>query len=93
MQFLEKALIDKGTIAKLQEIYDKAILSSIVYREDEVLKIIEYLKELGFDIKTLLVNRLDIFLLDLDYLKRKIGSNQEIIETLKNDFSFFDELL
>ena len=92
MSFLEK-IVDSNTILKLEKLYDKKMLANIVSKEEDVLKIIDYFKELDFDIKTLLINRLDVFLLDLDYIKKKIDNNQEVMLALKDDFSIFDELV
>ena len=93
MDFLEKADISKKIISQIEKLYDEELIANIIYKEEEVLEIIDYFKKLELDIESILLNRLDVFLLNLDYIKSKIDENQEVIENLKDDFSIFDELV
>ena len=93
MDFLEKADISKKIISQIEKLYDEELIANIIYKEEEVLDIIDYFKKLELDIESILLNRLDVFLLNLDYIKSKIDENQEVIENLKDDFSIFDELV
>ncbi len=93
MDFLEKADISKKIISQMEKLYDEELIANIIYKEEEVLEIIDYFKKLELDIESILLNRLDVFLLNLDYIKSKIDENQEVIENLKDDFSIFDELV
>ena len=93
MDFLEKADISKKIISQIEKLYDEELIANIIYKEEEVLEIIDYFKKLELDIESILLNRLDVFLLNLDYIKSKIDEIQEVIENLKDDFSIFDELV
>ncbi len=94
MEFLKK-YVSMDVIRKLEEKYSNEMLMDIIYHEDNVKKVLEYFKSLGFDINTLLINRLDIFLIDFNYLKKNIEdyNKEEVIEVLKNDISVLDYLL
>jgi len=75
--------------------YDKSIISSIVYNFENVELIVEYFKSKGLNIKSLLINRLDVFLIDVDIIKGKLSKyeNTNLFELLNNDFSIFDNLV
>lgn len=93
MDFLEEFGLNLEDINYIKSKYDKRVISSILYKEENVSLLLNYLKDKGFNIKSLLINRLDLFLIDFNILKNKIDSyDLKIIETLKNDFSIFDNL-
>ena len=87
--------MNQDVIDKILRKYSKEMIVSIIYKEDKVRKVIEYFKSLGFDIETLLINRLDIFLININHLKENIESynKDEVIESLKNYISILDYLL
>lgn len=94
MEFLSN-YVSQDIIDKILRKYSKEMIVSIIYKEDNVREVIEYFKSLGFDIETLLINRLDIFLININHLKENIESynKDEVIESLKNDISILDYLL
>ena len=94
MDFLSN-YVSQDIIDKILVKYSKEMIVSIIYQEDNVKEVIEYFKSLGFDIETLLINRLDIFLININHLKENIESynKDEVIESLKNDISILDYLL
>lgn len=94
MDFLSD-YVSQDVIDKILIKYSKEMIVSIIYQEDNVREVIEYFKSLGFDIETLLINRLDIFLININHLKENIESynKDEVIESLKNDISILDYLL
>ena len=94
MDFLSN-YVSQDIIDKILIKYSKEMIVSIIYKEDNVKEVIEYFKSLGFDIETLLINRLDIFLININHLKENIESynKDEVIESLKNDISILDYLL
>ena len=93
MDFLEEFGLSLEDINYIKSKYDKKVISSILYKEENVSLLLNYLKEKGFNIKSLLINRLDLFLIDFSVIKDKIDSyDLKIIEALKNDFSVFDNL-
>ena len=79
--------VSQNIIDKILIKYSKEMIVSIIYKEDNVKEVIKYFKSLGFDIETLLINRLDIFLININHLKENIESynKDEVIESLKND--------
>ncbi len=87
--------VSQNIIDKILIKYSKEMIVSIIYKEDNVKEVIKYFKSLGFDIETLLINRLDIFLININHLKENIESynKDEVIESLKNDISILDYLL
>ena len=94
MDFLND-YVSQDVIDKILKKYSKEMIVSIIYKEDNVKEVIKYFKSLGFDIETLLINRLDIFLININHLKENIESynKDEVIESLKNDISILDYLL
>ncbi len=90
MDYLLDYGLTKEDLNFIKSHYDNKILSNIIYKKNNVIKIIEELNNKEFDIKYLLLNRLDIFLIDYDEFKNKINryTNEEL-ELLKEDFSIF----
>ena len=93
MNFLDN-YVNKDIINKIKSKYNKKIITSIIYNQDNVIKVLEYFKSLGLDIVSLLVNRLDIFLININVLRKNIEDyDKNIVELLKNDISILDYLL
>ena len=79
MSFLEYYVNDY-VIKKINDKYNKRIISSIIYNQDNVIKIIKYFKSLDLEIENLLINRLDIFLIKFDKLKNNISLLNELLK-------------
>ena len=94
MKFLLKFGLTEDDIKYIKSKYDKKIISCILYKEENVIELINYFKKLKFNIKSLLINRLDLFLIDYNIIKNKIDSydKKQIIEILQNDISLLDNL-
>ena len=93
MNFLDN-YVNKDIVKKINNKYNKKIITSIIYNQDNVIKVLEYFKNLGLDITSLLVNRLDIFLINIEILRKNIEDyDKNIVELLKNDISILDYLL
>ena len=94
MDFLKKFNLTNEDIDYIKTKYDKKVIASIIYNEDNVCKLLDYFQENKFNLKTLLINKLDLFLIPFLTVKKKIESynKEEIINILQNDFSLFDNI-
>lgn len=94
MDFLKEFDITDDDITYIKSKYSNKMISSIIYKKENIKLLINYFKKFEFNLKTLLINRLDIFLIDIDIVKKKLDSynKEQIIEILKNDISLFDNL-
>lgn len=95
MNYLIKYGLVTDDLINICKSYDLSIINSIIYKKKNVIKILDYLKENNFiNIKDLIINRLDIFLVDYNQFKltfEKYNSNN-LIKYLNQDFSIFDIL-
>ncbi len=94
MNILEE-YVNKNIIEKIKNRYNKKTLFNIMERESNTRDILNYFKELGLDIETIVLNRLDLLLLDYKYLKKNISDYQQdlIIPALIDDISNLDYIL
>ena len=94
MKILED-YVNKDIIEKVKNRYNKITLFNIMEREDNTKKVLNYFKKLGLNLETLLLNRLDLLLLNYDYLKKNISDYQQdlIIPALIDDISNLDYIL
>ena len=94
MDFLKKINLTNEDIDYIKTKYDKKVIASIIYNEDNVCKLLDYFQENKFNLKTLLINKLDLFLIPFLTVKKKIESynKEEIMNILQNDFSLFDNI-
>jgi len=94
MDFLKKFNLTNEDIDYIKTKYDKKVIASIIYNEDNVCKLLDYFQENKFNLKTLLINKLDLFLIPFLTVKKKIEryNKEEIINILQNDFSLFDNI-
>lgn len=94
MDFLKKFNLTNEDIDYIKTKYDKKVIASIIYNEDNVCKLLDYFQENKFNLKTLLINKLDLFLIPFLTVKKKIESynKEEIMNILQNDFSLFDNI-
>lgn len=90
MNYLKDYELTNNDINFLKSHYNDTILSNIIFKKNNVINIIKLLKEKEFDIKYLLLNRLDIFLIDKEDFEEKINRyTKEELELLRDDFSIF----
>ncbi len=94
MNFLEKYGLSKEEILKLERSYSKALLNNIFYKKDNVCLLLDYFQGHNFDLKTLLFNRLDLFLIDYQKIKNRISKYDEekLLSCLQDDISLIDNL-
>ena len=90
MEYLLNYDINLDDLNFIRSHYSDAVLSNVILKKDNVIEIIKILKEKEFDSKYLLLNRLDIFLIDIEDFKNKINRfTPEELELLRDDFSIF----
>lgn len=94
MNFLEKYGLSKEEILKLEHSYSKPLLNNIFYKKDNVCLLLDYFQAHNFDLKTLLFNRLDLFLIDYQKIKNRISKYDEekLLSCLQDDISLIDNL-
>ena len=87
--------VNKDIIEKVKNRYSKKTLFNIMERESNTKNILNYFKELGLNIDSIVLNRLDLLLIDYDYLKKNISDYQQdlIIPALLDDISNLDYIL
>ena len=74
LEFLKEVNIDDDVIKDLEKTYSEANLSTLNSHEFEVIKIINYFKELGIEyIDELLINNLEIFFCRFDEIVKKFN--------------------
>ncbi len=94
MNFLEKYGLKEEDIKKIENNYEKSLISNISYKKDNVCLLLDYFQGHNFDLKTLLFNRLDLFLIDYQKIKKRISKYDEekLLSYLQDDISLIDNL-
>ena len=94
MKFLENYGLNKEEITKLKNTYSKLLLSNILYKKNNVCLLLDYFQGHDFDLKTLLFNRLDLFLVDYQIIKDKVNryDEEKLLTYFKEDISLIDDL-
>ena len=94
MNFLDN-YVSESIIDKIKTRYSKKTLCALIESEENVKKVLDYFKELGLSIETILLNRLDLLLINYKHLKENIDSYQQdlLIPVLKDDISNLDYIL
>ena len=94
MDFLKEFGLNEKDINYIKSKYDKKIIASIISMQENVCKLLDYFQENKFNSKTLLINKLDLFLIPFLTVKKKIESynKEEIMNILQNDFSLLDNI-
>lgn len=94
MDFLRKYGLSEIDINKIKNKYDKELISGILLKKNNVMLLLDYFKDNKFDIKTLLFNRLDLFLINFKHIKDRINryNEGELLKYLRYDISLIDNL-
>ena len=71
MNFLDN-YVSESIIDKIKTRYNKKTLCVLMEREENVKNVLDYFKELGLNIETIVLNRLDLLLINYKHLKEKI---------------------
>ena len=93
IDFLKKANINDEILIEIVKNNNSSVLSSLVINEDECLKIIEYMKDIGFTcIDDLLINRIDLFLSSINKFIKKLSKFNipVFVELVNNDYAMID---
>ncbi len=94
MKLLE-GYVSSDIINRVEDLYDKKTLFNIMEREQNAKNILDYFKELGLDLASIVLNRLDLLLVDYNYLKKNINDYEQdvIVPVLIDDISNLDYIL
>ncbi len=92
MNFL-KVYIDEETLSLIKENNTDMMIHDIEANRDNVIKVIDYLQEIGVKvIGTLLIEKPDLFLLDVEEIKSHFDNYDMklIVRMINDDISNFD---
>lgn len=95
MQFLIENGFKKSTIEKLQEKYDESILDVVSLEEENVIEVINYLKQIGIqNIEDLMIYQVELFTKDIDKIKNHFDKpNQyQMVEKINEDVMNIDKV-
>ena len=93
IDFLKQVDIKEEVLIEIVKNNNPSSLSSLSINEEECLKIINYMKEIGFTcIDDLLINRIDLFLSSFDKFVKKLSKfNIPVLVQLTNtDYATID---
>ncbi|MBQ7136813.1 MAG: hypothetical protein IJO43_02400 [Bacilli bacterium] len=96
MEFLKNKGFSDEQINLLLSVYDKEIIETFLLNKDNVVEVIDYLKEYGIkDIPKLMIERIDIFYLPYKVIDELFSHYEKdsVIATLDYDASIFDEMI
>lgn len=95
MSFLEKEF-DKDLVAKLREKYEESILEVFELQQDNVLKVIDYLKDIGIEhIDELIIYKLELFTINIDTIIKTFHEYEhlpEIVDLINEDITNIDNI-
>ncbi len=92
MNFL-KVYVDEDAFSLIHENNNEMMLEDIEANRDNVIRVIDYLQEIGIKvIGTLLVEKPDLFLLDVEEIKSHFANYdiKLIVRMINDDISNFD---
>ena len=94
MDYLEKYNLSKEDIEEIINSIDEVDRIEYEIHEENICKILDYLKEKDFDIKKLLINKSYMFYTKFDLLIDKLNNiPEEIISKINGDVDKIDEYL
>ena len=96
IDFLKEVGIEEEVIKDLELSYSEANLYNLNSHEVEVLKIINYFREIGIEyIDELLIDNLNIFFLSYDEIVVKFNKYNisKLVETINYDYMLIDKFL
>ena len=95
MQFLLDKGFDSSLLRSLREKYDEAILDTVDIEEDNVIEVIDYLKEIGIKyIDSLMIYDIGLFTTDIDKVKEAFEKQNipEFVREVNDDIVNIDRL-
>ena len=93
IDFLKKINIKEDVLIEIIKNNNPSSLSSLSVNEDECLKIINYMKEIGLTcIDDLLINRIDVFLSSFDKFIKKLSKFNipVLVQLVNTDYATID---
>lgn len=96
MDFLRNKGFSDKEIQEILKIYDEEIIDTFLLNKENVIEVIDYLKDYGIkDIPKLMMERIDIFYLTYTTIAELFShyEKQSVIETLDYDAAIFDEMI
>lgn len=95
IDFLKNYGITDGVVREIEKVNSSANLYNFSCNQDEVVKIIEFLKELKINcIEQLLIHRIDIFFMSCDELKNLFSKQDlnKLVQLINEDYAAIDDL-
>lgn len=93
IDFLKKTNINEDILIKIIKNNNPSALSSLSINEEECIKIINYMKEIGLTcIDELLINRIDLFLSSFDKFIKKLSKFNipVLVQLVNTDYATID---
>lgn len=89
VDFLYELGIGEDTVKSIIDYNGQGIVLSFLSNKDNIINIIHYFSDIGiFNIDSLLIYKVDLFLEDLSLIKKKITS--DMVDLINNDFTVLD---
>ena len=86
MDFLLDYNISKETIDIINKEEEASSILYYLSKKDNIIEVLKYLQTINLEVEPLLINRIELFLLPLDLIKRKFSEfNIEVLTKLIND--------
>ena len=86
MDFLLDYNISKETIDIINKEEEPSSILYYLSKKDNIIEVLKYLQTINLEVEPLLINRIELFLLPLDLIKRKFSEfNIEVLTKLIND--------
>lgn len=93
MDYLSKYNITKEMLEELKKSLDSSHINYLELYEDKITKILDYLISVGINnVYDILMHRINIFYEDIDYIKKSIESNNNIVELINEDIVNFEDI-
>lgn len=96
IDFLKKCGISSATLDEILKVNVDANIYNFSCNQDEVVKIIEFLKNIGIkEIDALLIHKIDLFFMTLDDIMLMFNKNDInlVVKKINEDYLYIDNLL
>lgn len=94
MKFLEEEF-DEVLVDNLREKYEESILEEFELNRDNVLKVIDYLKDIGIEeVDELIRYRIELFTQDIDNVIKAFNTDNmgDLVESINEDITNIDKI-
>lgn len=96
IDFLKKCGISSATLDEILKVNVDANIYNFSCNQDEVVKIIDFLKNIGVkEIDALLIHKIDLFFMTLDDIMLMFNKNDInlVVKKINEDYLYIDNLL